>query len=198
MTRLYAPSAERNSEPILAVLSRVLPAGGVVLEIASGSGQHAARFARGLPHLNWQPTDADEGARASILSWSAEAGLPNLRPPLALDASAPEWPVAAADAVVCINMVHIAPWSAAEGLFAGAGRVLPPGGVLYLYGPYRFEGAFTAPSNEAFDQSLRARDPRWGVRDVRDLEAEAASRGFVLSEVVAMPGNNHSLVFHRR
>lgn len=194
----HAPATDRNRDPILAVLKRVLPSGGLVLEVASGSGQHAVYFAAGLPDRAWQPTDADPAARESILAWSAEAALPNLRPPLALDAAAAEWPVATADAIVCINMVHISPWSAACGLFTGAGRVLPERGVLFLYGPYRFDGAFTALSNEEFDASLRARDPAWGVRDLRDLESLARDSGLVLDEVVPMPANNHSLVFRRK
>jgi SAM-dependent methyltransferase len=189
----HAPAAERNAAPILDVLRRVLPARGVVLEIASGTGQHAAYFARALPDLIWQPSDADPDARASIEAWRADAGLPNLRAPLALDVTA-TWPVGRADAVVCINMVHISPWAASLALFAGAARILPAGGILYLYGPYRFDGV-TAPSNEAFDRSLRSRDPAWGVRDVRDLDAAAAPHGLTRIETVAMPANNHSLIF---
>ncbi|HEX7969339.1 MAG TPA: DUF938 domain-containing protein, partial [Stellaceae bacterium] len=149
--RLYAPAAARNREPILAVLRRVLPPAGLVLEVASGGGEHAAFFAAALPQLTWQPTDPDPRARASIAAFCAASGAPNLSPPLALDAAAPDWPVTGAAAVVCINMIHIAPWSASEGLMAGAARVLPPGGPLYLYGPYKEEGRHTAASNEAFD-----------------------------------------------
>lgn len=192
----HAPAAERNATPILEVLRRVLPDRGLVLEIASGTGQHAAHVARALPALTWQPSDPDPDARASIAAWCAEVALPNLRPPLALDVTRP-WPIDAADAIVCINMVHIAPWTAALALLAGAAARLPAGGPLYLYGPYRFDGV-TAPSNEAFDASLRARDPAWGVRDVRDLEAAAAAQGLALVETVAMPANNHSLIFRRR
>ena len=190
-----APATERNREPIREVLARELPAEGTVLEIASGTGEHAVYLAGQLPAITWQPTDTDQAALASIAAWRAEAGLPNLRAPLALDATA-AWPVERADAIVCINMVHIAPWEAALALFAGAGRVLAPGGLLYLYGPYRFDGV-TAPSNEAFDHSLRARDPRWGVRDVRALEAAAAAHELHLRGVVSMPANNHSLLFRR-
>lgn len=193
----YAPATERNRDAILAVLTRVLPPGGLVLEIASGSGEHAVYFARALPAHVWQPSDLDPTARASIVAWSAESGLPNLRAPLELDAAAPEWPSVAPAAIVCINMVHISPWASACGLFAGASRVLPPGGVLFLYGPFRMGGAFTAPSNEAFDASLRAQDPRWGVRDVEDLTSLARDNGLALEEVVDMPANNHSLVFRR-
>lgn len=196
----HAPATDRNREPILTVLTRVLgPVGpsARVLEVASGSGQHAVFFARNLPHVTWQPSDPDPAARASIEAWRQDDGPPNLLPPLALDASSPPWNVERADAVVCINMVHIAPWSAALGLFAGAARLLAPGSALFLYGPYRFAGAFTAPSNEAFDRSLRDQNPAWGVRDVNDLEAAAAEQGFTLEDVVAMPANNHCLIFRR-
>jgi hypothetical protein len=192
-----APAAARNREPIREVLARELPPRGVVLEIAAGSGEHAVYLAAAFPALEWQPTDPDPDARASIAAWRDEAGLANLRPPLALDVVGDEWPVAQADAIVCINMIHIAPWAATLGVFAGAARTLPAGGLLYLYGPYRFDGAFTAPSNAEFDRSLRARDPAWGVRDVRDLLAVASTAGFTLREIVAMPANNHSLVFRR-
>ncbi|HWO17609.1 MAG TPA: DUF938 domain-containing protein [Kofleriaceae bacterium] len=193
----HAPATARNREPIREVLARHLPATGLVLEIASGTGEHAVHMAAAFPALRWQPSDPSPDALASIEAWRREAELPNLLAPVTLDVTAPAWPVAAADAIVCINMVHIAPWEAALALFAGAARALPPGGVLYLYGPYRFNGA-TAPSNEDFDRSLRARDPRWGVRDVRDLEAAAGERGLALGHIVAMPANNHSLVFARR
>jgi SAM-dependent methyltransferase len=193
----HAPAAERNRAPILEVLARVLPRRGLVLEIASGTGQHAVWFARHLRALTWQPSDADPSALASIAAWAADDALPNLRPPLHLDVTAPAWPVDAADAVVCINMIHIAPWAAARALVTGAARVLRPGGALCTYGPYRFDGAFTAPSNAAFDASLRARNPAWGVRDVRDLEAAAAAVGLALAETVALPANNHVLVFRR-
>jgi SAM-dependent methyltransferase len=191
-------AAMRNREPIREVLARHLPPSGLVLEIASGTGEHAVHIARAFPGIEWQPTDPDAAARASIAAWRDEAALPNLRAPLALDVTAEPWPVAQADAIACCNMVHIAPWEAALALFAGAARLLAPGALLYLYGPYRFEGA-TAPSNEAFDRSLRARDPRWGVRDVTDLRAAAAAAGagLRLDEVIAMPANNHSLIFRR-
>jgi len=189
-----APAAERNTTPILAALRSVLPARGLVLEIASGTGQHAAAFAAAMPALEWQPTDLDDDALASIAGWRDDAQLPNLRAPLRLDVEA-AWPVDRADAILCINMVHISPWSASLALFAGAARTLPRGGVLVTYGPYRFAGVFTAPSNQAFDQSLRARDPAWGVRDVVDLEAAARAVGLGLASILAMPANNHVLVF---
>jgi cyclopropane fatty-acyl-phospholipid synthase-like methyltransferase len=195
--RLSSAAAERNKNPILEVLQRVLPASGIVLEIASGGGQHVVHFAKGLPALTWQPSDPNADARASIAAWIAAEHLENVRPPLALDASAASWRLGACDAIVCINMIHIAPWTAAEGLFAGAERLLPAGGVLYLYGPYRMHGRQTAPSNETFDASLRAQDPQWGVRNLDDVQALAARHGFVLTETVDMPANNFSVIFRR-
>ncbi|MBM1172136.1 DUF938 domain-containing protein [Microvirga arabica] len=194
---LTSPSVARNRDPILAVLQRVLPASGLVLEIASGTGEHAHHFAAALPHLTWQPTDQDEQALNSIAAHRAASGLPNLLAPLRLDASAPDWPVEQADALVAINMVHISPWRATQGLMAGAGRVLPPGGVLFLYGAYKENGAHTAPSNEAFDQDLRRRNPEWGVRDLEEVTDLARAHGLDLAERIAMPANNLSLVFRR-
>ena len=187
-----APAALRNREPIAEVLARHLPKAGTVLTIAEGSGEHAVHFAKTFPALTWQPSDLDPEALASISAWREEVALPNLAAPVELDVTWPKWPIARADVVTCINMIHISPWEATLALFAGAARTLAPGALLYLYGPYRFDGV-TAPSNEAFDQSLRSRDPRWGVRDVTDLKA--AATGFTLDDVVAMPANNHSLVF---
>jgi len=198
---LTAPAVARNREPILAVLRRVLPEHGLVLEIASGSGEHAVYFAAALPHLNWQPTDPDPEARASIAAYRAATALPNVLPPLALDAAAAHWPVteidAQIDAIVSINMIHIAPWVAAEGLMAGAERLLPERGVLFLYGPFREHGRHTAPSNAAFDESLRARNREWGVRDLDEVAALASRHGFALEERIAMPANNLSVVFRR-
>ncbi len=191
-----SPSTARNRDPILAVLRAALPAEGLVLELASGTGEHAVYFAAGLPGLRWQPSDADPGARASVAAWCDEAGLGNLLPPLALDVTAP-WPLAQADAVVCINMIHISPWTATEALFAGAARVLAVGAPLVTYGPYRFDGQFTSPSNHDFDQSLRSRDPRWGVRDVVDLDRVAGEHGFARRETHALPANNHALIWRR-
>ncbi len=193
--RRHAPAVQKNREPILAVLRRVLPATGLVLEVASGSGEHAVFFAAALPHVQWQPTDPDPANRASIAAWRDEAGLANLRAPLALDATDGEWPIARAYAIVCINLIHIAPWAACLGLLDGAARVLGPGGRLYLYGPYLRDGRHTAPSNAAFDASLRARDPAWGVRDAGEVAAAASARGLSLVETVAMPNNNLSLLF---
>ncbi|HUE45404.1 MAG TPA: DUF938 domain-containing protein [Aestuariivirgaceae bacterium] len=195
--RQSAPAAERNKEPILAVLRRVLPQSGLVLEIASGTGQHVVHFARTLPGLTWQPSEPDPQMRPSIAAWLAETGLPNVLPPLDLDVARPDWPIDRADAVLCINMIHISPWQATEQLLAGCGRILPPGGVLYLYGPYRRGGRHTAPSNEAFDASLRRRDPRWGVRDLETVVDAASGHGMDLSEVFDMPANNLSVVFVR-
>jgi hypothetical protein len=194
----HAPATLRNRDPILTVLERLLRREGTALEVASGSGEHALYFASKLPHLVWQPSDDDEDALASIEAYRAEAGLANLRPAIRLDASAPDWPIARAEAVVSINMIHISPWAACEGLMRGAARVLPPGGVLYLYGPFKRGGAHTAPSNEAFDASLRDRDAAWGVRDVDDVTREAEKNGFSRDEIVPMPANNLSVVFRLR
>ncbi len=193
----HAPSTERNRGPILEVLRAVLPKAGTVLEIASGTGEHALFFAKELPHLRWQPTDADVRARESIDAWRMESGTPNLLPPLLLDAASDDWPVASADALVCINMVHIAPWRATEGLMRGAARVLPAGGRLILYGAYFVDGREPALSNVAFDASLRARNPEWGVRRLGEVEAEARRNGLRLERVVEMPSNNLMVVFQR-
>jgi SAM-dependent methyltransferase len=196
--RQHAPSAERNREPILAVLERVLPATGTVLEIASGTGQHAIHFAAALPHLVWQPSDLDDEARASIAAWTAHSGLANVRPPLALDVRDASWGIEAAAAIVCINMIHISPWASAQALIGGAGRLLGAGGVLVLYGPYRRGGAHTAPTNAAFDEQLQRRNPAWGVRDMEAVVALADAAGFDADEPVEMPANNFSLVFRKR
>ncbi len=195
---LLSPAVARNRDPILTVLRRVLPDRGTVLEIASGTGEHAAYFAGQLPHLNWQPSDVDPEALASIEAHRAAANVPNLRAPTILDVTAPVWPVTQADAVVSMNMIHISPWAAAPGLMAGAERLLASGAPLYLYGPFKENGEHTAPSNAAFDASLRARDPQWGVRDLGDVRKLAAGHGFDFVERVVMPANNLSLVFRRR
>jgi SAM-dependent methyltransferase len=225
--RRHAPACLRNREPILAVLRRVLPSQGLVLEIASGTGEHAAYFAPLLAPRRWQPSDADADARASIAAHAADAACPTLLAPIALDAASDgqggdgqggdgqggdgqggdgqggdgqggdDWPIATADAIVCINMIHIAPWRAAVGLMAGAERLLSNGGVLYLYGPFMRAGHHTAPSNEAFDRSLRQRDPAWGVRDLNEVTRLARRHGLVREEVVEMPANNLSAVFRR-
>jgi SAM-dependent methyltransferase len=195
--RLSSPAAERNREPILEVLREVLPERGLVLEVASGTGEHSAHFARALPGLRFQPSDPDAAALRSIEAWRNEAALDNLLAPVALDASASEWPVGSADAILCINMVHISPWSATEGLIRGAGRLLPVGGPLILYGPYRRAGLPTAPSNEAFDESLRSRNFEWGLRRLEDVVALAGAHGLELERVVEMPANNIVAVFCR-
>jgi SAM-dependent methyltransferase len=193
-----APAVARNRDPILAVLQRFLPDRGTVLEIASGTGEHAVHFAQHLPHLAWQPTDPDPDALASISAHRAAANLGNLLAPIRLDVTALDWPIRQADAVVSINMIHISPWTAAQGLMSGAARLLSAGEVLYLYGPFKENGVHTAPSNAAFDASLRARDPQWGVRDIGDVCELADSHGFDFMERVAMPANNLSLIFQRR
>ena len=197
-TALTSPSVARNRDPILEVLRRVLPRTGMVLEIASGTGEHAVHFATALSHLTWQPTDQDEQALNSIAAHRAGSKLPNLLAPLRLDASSPNWPVERAVAVVAINMIHISPWQATQGLTAGAGRILPPGGVLYLYGAYKENGAHTAPSNEAFDQDLRRRNPEWGVRDLEAVADLATGLGLELVERIPMPANNLSVVFRKQ
>ena len=195
--RQYRPHVVRNRDPILDVLRRVLPAKGLVLEIASGSGEHAAYFAVNLPNLFWQPTDPDPEALASATAHRADANLPNLLNPLQLDVTAPQWPVDRVNAVICCNMIHIAPWAACEGLIAGAARVLPADGLLYLYGPYKIGGQHTAPTNQAFDEQLRARNAAWGIRDLDDVTALAVRHGFALAETVPMPANNLSVIFHK-
>ena len=192
--RWFAPSAERNKGPILARLERTLPRTGLVLEIGSGTGQHVAHFAGALPQLTWQPSDADAGFRESIRAWIDRENLGNVRAPLDLDARRLPWPVASADAVLCINMVHVAPWAATQALLAGARDVLIGGGVLFLYGPYRRFGRHTAPSNEAFDAQLRASEPAWGLRDLEAVVEADVAAGFALAEVVDMPANNLSVV----
>jgi hypothetical protein len=197
--RLYAPAAARNREPIFRVLQRHLPPRGLVLEIASGSGEHISHFAQHVaPDLIFQPSDPDPTARASIDAWVRGLGLSNVRSAVALDAESSEWPLSLADAVLCINMIHIAPWTAAIGLMRGAGRLLPSGCMLYLYGPFRRNGHHTAPSNEQFDRDLRNRDPAWGVRDVEEVETLAVAHGFTPPLIEEMPANNLSLIFKKR
>jgi hypothetical protein len=190
-------AAERNKAPIADVLRELLPERGLVVEIASGSGEHVVHFAGLFPKLLWQPTDPEPVALRSTEAWRAEAGLFNLLPAVALDVRAASWPVVQADAIICINMVHISPWSATAGLMRGAGRLLPSGAPLYLYGPYLQEGVETAPSNLAFDSDLKARNPEWGIRTVENVAAEAEAQGFGLERVVPMPANNLSLIFRK-
>ena len=193
----HAPATLRNRDAIAAVLADWLPVTGKILEIASGSGEHIVHFAPAFPRLDWQPSDPDPAGLASIAAYRAEAGLGNIAPPLALDAATSEWPVGRADAILCINMVHISPWEATLGLFAGAARLQGPGAPLVLYGPYIEPGVAAADSNLAFDASLRGRNPAWGLRDIDDVKAVAADAGFAFAERRAMPANNLMLLFRR-
>lgn len=195
--RRHAPATARNREPILQVLGRVLPASGLVLEVASGSGEHAVHFARALPTLQWQPTDPSPDALRSIAAWSEAEGPANLLAPLALDAAGDAWPVERADAIVCINMIHISPWAATEGLMRGAGRILAGGAPLYLYGPFRRPDRPLEPSNEAFDSDLRRRDSRWGLRSLDEVTTCAATHGLADPEVIEMSANNLSVIFRK-
>ena len=193
-----APAVERNRGPILGVLRDWLPAAGTVLEIASGTGEHALWFSDGLPTLTWQPSDRDDSALASIAAWRAQAGGANLLAPIQLDAAAPDtWPTPRADAIVAINMIHIAPWAATLGLLRGAASLLPQGGPLILYGPFIEPGIDTAPSNLAFDANLKSRDPAWGLRDLAAVTALAATHGLTRAARIDMPANNLSVVFRK-
>ena len=194
--RRSAPAATRNREPIANVLRDWLPAAGVVLEIASGTGEHAMHFAEQFPALDWQPSDIHPDALESIDAWRRTVALPNVRSPIALDAAAPDWPIEHADAVLSINMVHISPWASALGLIAGAARLLAPGAPLILYGPWLQKGVEPAPGNVAFDADLKRRDPDWGLRTVEDFAA-AASPQFQLADHRDMPANNLMLLFRR-
>jgi hypothetical protein len=195
--RLFSAAAARNREPILDVLRAVLPKQGLVLEVASGFGEHAVHFAAALTDLTFAPSDPSPRARESVAAWIAAAGVGNVQAPLALDAASAPWPIARADAVICINMVHISPWAATEGLFDHASAILPAGAPLYLYGPFKRGGAHTAPSNAEFDAGLRAQDSSWGVRDLEAVADLAHQAGFEGPEIVEMPANNLSLVFRR-
>jgi hypothetical protein len=196
--RRSAPSALRNREAIAVVLGEWLPPTGLVLEVASGTGEHAVYFAERFPALEWQPSDLHPQALSSIRAWRAAAELPNLREPLLLDAASPEWPIDRADAVLSINMVHISPWRSALGLIDGAARILPSGAPLVLYGPWLKNDIDTAPTNLDFDSDLRRRDPQWGLRRVEDFAAAADGRGFGLDETRPMPANNLMLLLRRR
>ncbi|MBG1271872.1 DUF938 domain-containing protein [Nostoc sp. WHI] len=203
--RQYAPATQRNSEPIIEVLLQVLPESGTILEIASGTGEHAVFFAPKLSPRLWLPTDANPQLRASISAWAEHFGCSNLYPPLELDVRELVWPVENRTfdwlnqepivAIVNINMIHISPWSACLGLMAGAGRILPAGGILYLYGPFKQGGEHTAESNAAFDKSLRAQNPEWGVRNLDDVVAVASAQNLSLKQIYQMPANNLSVVF---
>ena len=200
--RQFSEASERNRGPIAGVLERLLPETGLMLEIGSGTGQHAAYLAPRFPGLHWQPSDPDPECRASIAAWRDASrrdanGAPNLLAPVDLDVTADPWPVSEAVAVFSANMIHIAPWDCCLGLVAGAGRLLAPTGILILYGPFLDAGRPTAPSNIRFDESLRARDPAWGIRDLADVAGAAAKHGLDLAETVAMPANNLMVVFRR-
>lgn len=198
--RMFSPSAARNMAPILEVLECLLPAHGVVMEIGCGTGEHAVCFAEAMPALTWLPSDPDPASRASTTSWIKSKGLKNVLEPLDVDASSDVWGVetlAPFDAMVSINMVHIAPWAATVGLFSGAGRLLRAGGRLCLYGPFMHNGVHNAASNAAFDASLKARNPSWGLRDITELERVARASGLPLRETIEMPANNRLLVFER-
>ena len=197
MAKGFAPAAERNRQAILDVLRRVLPSAGLVLELASGTGQHAVFFSEQLPTLRWQPSDASADALQSIAAWVEEVERANLLPPIELDVRSPRWPVARADALICINMIHISPWESTEALFRSAADLLAAGSPLITYGPYRLHGEHTAPSNAAFDQSLRSRNSRWGIRDIDELTELAGRIGFTLQERVDMPANNMTLIWTR-
>ncbi len=192
-----APSARRNRGPILQVLEQWAPREGVALEIAAGTGQHAVHFSAALPGLRWQPSDINPAALVSIAAWQQAEGTANLLPPVQLDVTSEQWPIDRADLVVCINMIHISPWAATEGLMRGAARLLSNEGTLFLYGPYHVGGKPTAPSNASFDAHLRTRDPRWGVRHIEDVQAEAAANGLVKASMISMPANNFSVIFKR-
>jgi SAM-dependent methyltransferase len=193
----HAPSAERNRDEIFTALREALPDEGLVLELASGSGQHAVHFAERLPGVSWQPTDRDTKAIASIRAWAEEAALPNLRDPIELDATQTTWPIESADAIVNINMIHISPWETCEGLLAGARRTLRPGAPLFYYGAFFRRDRETAPSNLEFDRSLRGRDPRWGVRQLEDVLALADTHGLQFDRVLDMPNHNYSLILRQ-
>ncbi|HJN22984.1 MAG TPA: DUF938 domain-containing protein [Rhodospirillales bacterium] len=192
---MNADATLNNRDPILAVLARHPPASGTVLEVGSGTGQHAAYLAPRFPALTWQPSDPNPEMRRSIAAWAKQAAAPNLRPPIDLDARAATWPIGKAAAIICVNMIHISPWAATAGLMKGAVRLLGPDSILYLYGPYRAGGTRTAASNAAFDKSLKARNPQWGLRQVEEVKKAASKNGLQFIETVNMPNNNLSLVF---
>jgi hypothetical protein len=196
--RRQAPATARNRDPILQVLRDALPLSGRVLEVASGTGEHAVHFAAALPDLIWQPSDPDPEARASIAAYRGDAGLSNLLAPIALDAASSDWPDTPFEAVVCINMIHISPWASTEGLMAGAAKVLDSGRPLVLYGPYRRADRAIEPSNEAFDEDLKLRNPDWGLRGMESVRACALDYGLAFDLLAEMPANNLMLVFRKR
>jgi len=196
--RIVSPSAEKNKEPITELLTRVLPRQGDVLEVGSGTGQHILHFAQAMPHIRWQPTERNADCLKSIASWLAPVNPPNVNAPIHLDVHDKIWPLDDVAAVVCLNMIHIAPPSATEALLRGASRVIYSGGILFLYGPYRRQGRHTSASNEAFDKSLKGENPEWGIRNLEDVALLAASEGFDLHEIHSMPANNLAVVFRKR
>lgn len=195
--RRHAPATLRNRDPILAILQRVLPPRGLILEIASGTGEHAAYFSRALPETRWQPSDPVAENRECIAAWTVEMNATQVLPPLDLDVQKSPWPIHAADAILAINLIHIAPWEATPALLRGAATILSPGAPLFLYGPYLRHEIPTAPSNEAFDLSLKERNPKWGLRKLEDVLSEANHAGLSLEEIVEMPANNLSIVLRR-
>ena len=195
--RRHAPATLRNRDVIAQVLRKILPESGIVLEIASGSGEHVVHFAAAFADLHWQPSDCEQSALRSIAAWTAESGVANVLPPVLTDVEQEAWPVRHADAILCINMVHISPWSATLALLRHAAALLPAGAPLYLYGPFVRHDVMTAESNVAFDASLKARNPAWGLRDIADIDDAAAACGFVRVELIEMPANNLSLVYRR-
>ena len=195
--RLASPSAARNREPIAQVLSQVLPQSGLVLEVGSGTGEHVVHFARTMPHLTWQPSEQDEACVRSISAWVAVEAQANVRPPFYLDVTDAQWPIAAADAVTSINMIHIAPWSVAQALLRGASRILPSAGLLCLYGPFRVAGKDTSASNRAFEAQLRAINSGWGVRDLDEVSSEASAANLEFVQTFEMPANNIIVVFRK-
>ena len=201
--RQFSPSSQRNGPHILKILKGVLPKEGTVLEVGGGTGEHTVLFAPAFPGLQWLPTDPADDKLESIKAWIKVKPLPNLLPPQAIDAAAPRWPVEdqaitpPIAAIVCINMIHVSPWQAGLGLLAAAGRILPSGGILYLYGAYKVDGKYTAPSNKDFDEMLKKTDPEWGLRELRDVEKEANKHGLYLIDEIDMPANNLSVVFQK-
>lgn len=199
----HAPATLRNRKPILAVLKDYLPKHGTILEIASGSGEHASYFVQHLPNHYWQPSDPDEKSRDSISAWWWEIQLNNILPPLNIAAQDDVWSIEniksplPVTAIVCINMTHISPWTSSIGLFKGAARILPEDGILYLYGPYKIDGEHTAPSNEQFDKNLRSQNPEWGIRNLNDIKDLARQNGLSLIKTIPMPANNLSVIFKK-
>ncbi|MCG8543881.1 MAG: class I SAM-dependent methyltransferase [Alphaproteobacteria bacterium] len=196
--RLYFPATAKNRAPIRDALTEILPDSGLVLEVASGSGEHVAYFAPAFPSLEWQPTDRDPALFASIVAHCADGGAGNVRPPVRLDVTETPWPITRADAVIAVNLIHIAPWRAAEHLIEGAGAILSSGGPLVLYGPFQRGGRHTAPSNEAFDHALKRENPDWGVRDLDTVAAAADRCGLTLDRAIEMPANNLTVAFRKR